>query len=71
MHHVHKEANKKAYENTDPNSSEVYCLANQFRGENTVGGGGKPVKNDAGVMSTSIDPKQRAWLGVLPMASQC
>ena len=47
-HHACQEANKKAYENIDPKSSEVYRLANQFRGENTVVGGGKSVKNDAG-----------------------
>ena len=29
------------------------------------------MKNDAGEMSVSKDPKQRAWLGALPMASQC
>ena len=71
MHLAHQEANKKAYENIDPKSSEVYRLANQFRGENTVGGGGKPVNNDAGEMSVSNDPKQRAWLGALTTASQC
>ena len=71
MHLAHQEANKKAYENIDPKSSEVFRLANQLRGENTVGGGGKPVKNYAGEMSVSKDPKQRAWLGALPTASQC
>ena len=30
MHLAYQEANKKAYENIDPESSEVYCLANQF-----------------------------------------
>ena len=39
LHHACQEANKKAYENIDPKSSEVYHLANQFRGENTVVGG--------------------------------
>ena len=39
--------------NIEPKSSEVYRLANQFRGENTVVGGGKSVKNDAGEMSAS------------------
>ena len=48
MHHAHQEANKKAYENINPRSSEVYRLANQFRGENTDVDGGKLVKNDAG-----------------------
>ena len=43
-------------------SSEVYRLANQFRGENTIVGGGKSVKNDAGEMSMSKDSKQKAWL---------
>ena len=42
-------------------ASEVYCLANQFRRENAVGGD-KPVKNDAGEMSMSEDSKQKAWL---------
>ena len=40
LHHACQETNKKAYKNIDPKSSEVYRLANQFRGENTVGGGG-------------------------------
>ena len=66
LHHACQEANKKAYENIDPKSSEVYRLANQFRGENTVVGGGKSV-NDAGVMSMSKDSKKKA----LPKASQC
>ena len=34
-HHACQEADKKVYENIDPKSSEVYRLANQFRGENT------------------------------------
>ena len=45
---------KKAYENIDPKSSEVYHLANQFREENTVGGGGELVKNDAGEMKRTL-----------------
>ena len=40
----------------------VYCLANQFRRENTDAVGDKPVKNDAGEMSMSEDSKQKAWL---------
>ena len=60
MHHNHQEANEKAYENSDPKSSEVYRLANQFRGENTVVVGGRLVKNDAGEMSLSKDSKQKA-----------
>ena len=58
MNHNHQEAN----ENTDPKSSEIYRLANQFRGENTVVVGGRLVKNDAGEMSISKDSKQKAWL---------
>ena len=53
---------KKAYQNIDSKSSEVYRCANQFRGENTVGGGGKLVKNDGGEMSMSKNSKQKAWL---------
>ena len=30
VHHARQEADKKVYENIDPKSSEVYCLANQF-----------------------------------------
>ena len=45
-----------------PKSSEVYRLANQFRRENTDVVGDKSVKNDAGEMSMSEDPKQKAWL---------
>ena len=62
MHHARQEADKKVYENIDPKSSEVYCLANQFRRENTDVVGDKPVKNDAGEMSMSKDSKQKAWL---------
>ena len=57
LHHACQEANKKAYENIDPKSSEVYRLANQFRGDNTVVGGGRSVKNDAKEMSMSKDSK--------------
>ena len=56
-HATLREANKKAYENIDPKSSEVYRLAYQFRGENTDVDGGKLVKNDAGEMSVSKDSK--------------
>ena len=62
MHHARQEADKKAFENIDPESSEVYCLANQFRRENTDVVDDKPVKNDAGEMSVSEDSKQKAWL---------
>ena len=62
MHHAHQEANKKAYEDIDRKSSEVYHLANQFRGENTDVVGGKSVKNDAGEIIMSEDSKQKAWL---------
>ena len=50
VHHACQEADKKVYENIDPKSSEVCCLANQFRRENTDVVGDKPVKNDAGEM---------------------
>ena len=60
VHHAGQEANKKVYENIDPKFSEVYCLANQFRRENTDVVGDKPVKNDAGEMSMSEDSKQKA-----------
>ena len=33
VHHACQEADK-VYENIDPKSSEIYCLANQFRREN-------------------------------------
>ena len=62
MHHARQEADKKVFENIDPKSSEVYRLANQFRRENDVFGGDKPVNNDAGEMSMSEDSKQKAWL---------
>ena len=62
VHHAHQEADKKVYENIEPKSSEVCCLANQFRRENTDVVGDKPVKNDAGEMSMSKDSKQKAWL---------
>ena len=62
VHQARQEADKKVYENTDPKSSNVYCLANQFRRENTDVVGDKPVKNDAGEISMSEDSKQKAWL---------
>ena len=62
VHHGRQVANKKVYKNIDPKSSEIYCLANQFRRENTDVVGDKPVKNDAGEMSMSEDSKQNAWL---------
>ena len=61
MHHARQQANKKAYEKIDK-TSEVYLLANQFRGKNTDVVGGKAVKNDAWEMSLSKDLKQKAWL---------
>ena len=48
--------------NNDPNSLELYRLANQFRKENADVVGDKPVKNDAGEMSMRDDSKQKAWL---------
>ena len=34
VHHARQEADKEVYKNSDPKSSELYCLANQFRKEN-------------------------------------
>ena len=62
VHHACQEADKKVYENIDPKSSEVYCLANQFRRENCDVASDKPMKNDAGELSMSEDSKQKAWL---------
>ena len=62
MHHARQEADKKVLENIDPKSSEVFCLANQFRRENADVVGDKPVKNDAGEMSMSEDQKRKGWL---------
>ena len=62
---------KKVYENTDPKSSEVYCLANQFRRQYADVVGDKPVKNVAGDMSMSEDSKQKSLFRILPKASQC
>ena len=67
VHHARQEGNK-VFEIIDPKSSEVYCLANQFRREN-ADVGDKPVKNDAGEVSVSEDSKQK--LRALPKASQC
>ena len=62
VHHARQEADKEVYKNIDPKSSELYCLANQFRKENADIVGYKPVKKDAGEMSMSDDSKQKAWL---------
>ena len=62
VHHARQEADKEVYKNIDPKSSELYCLANQFKKENADVVGDKPVKNDAGKMSMSDDSKQKAWL---------
>ena len=59
MHHARQEADKKVYENIDPESSEVYRLANQFRRENIDVVGDNLL---AGEMSMSEDSKQKAWL---------
>ena len=61
MHHAHQEADKEVYKNIDAKSSDVYCLANQFRRDNADVVGDKPVKNDAGEMSMSEDSKRKAW----------
>ena len=57
VHHAHQKANKKVYQNTDPKSSEINHLTNQFRRENADVVGDKLVKNDAGEMSMSEDSK--------------
>ena len=62
VYHACQEADKTAFENIDPKSSEVYRLANQFRRENPDVVGDELVKNDAGEMSMSEDAKQKAWL---------
>ena len=64
VYHARQGADKEVYKNIDPNSSELYRLANQFRKENADADvvGDKPVKNDAGEMSMSDDSKQKAWL---------
>ena len=62
VHYAHQAADKKVYQNIDPKSSQVNCLANQFRRENADVVGDKPVKNDAGEMSMSEDSKYKAWL---------
>ena len=62
VHHACLEADKEVYKNIDPKSSELYCLANQFRKENADVEGHKLVKNDAREMSISDDSKQKAWL---------
>ena len=67
VHHARQEADKEVYKNIDPKSSEVCCLANQFRKENADVVGEKPVRNDAGEMSMSNEGLVRA----LPKASQC
>ena len=60
VHHARQEADKKVYKNIDPESSEVYRLANQFSRENADVVGDKSSKNDAGEMSMSKDSKQKA-----------
>ena len=49
------------YDGIDQKSSDIFCLANQTRKENLDVVGDKPVKNDAGEMSMSQEPKQNAW----------
>ena len=51
--------------------SEVYRLANQFREENTVVGGGKSVKNDGGMSMNEQRLKAEGLVRALPSASQC
>ena len=46
VHHARQEADKKVYGNIDLNSSEVYCLADQFRRENADVVGDEPVMNE-------------------------
>ena len=55
VHHARQKADKEIYKKTDPKSSEIYRLANQFRREHPDVVGDKPVKNDAGEMSVSKD----------------
>ena len=45
----------------DHKSSDIFRLTNQMRKENVDVVGDKPVKNDAGEMSMSMERKQNAW----------
>ena len=79
MHHACQEADKRAYKNINPKSSEVYCIANQFRRENPDVVGYKPVNNDAGEMSVreksrechNHKPQPRLKGGLGPSQTQC
>ena len=62
MYHAGKDADKADYENIDPKSSEIFCLANLIRRETVEVLGDKPVINDAGEMSLSEEAKQKTWL---------
>ena len=61
VHHARHEADMVVYDVIDHKSSDIFCLANQMRKENVDVVGDKPVKNDAGEMSTSEDAKQNVW----------
>ena len=50
VHHASNDADKAVYENIDPKSSEIFCLANQMRRENVEVVDDKPCRNDAGEM---------------------
>ena len=62
VHHARHEADKVVYDGTDHKSSDIFRLANQMRKENVDVVGDKPVKNDAGEMSTSEEAKQNEGL---------
>ena len=62
VYHARHEAEKSVFADIDPRSADVYRLANQMRRENADVVGDKPVRNDAGDMSTTEEAKQQAWL---------
>lgn len=62
VHHARQEADKQIYKKADPNSTEVYRLANQMRKENMDVVGDKPVRNDLGELSLSQETLEKAWL---------
>ena len=42
VHHARQEADKEVYKNINSKSSDIYCLANQFRRDNADVVGNKP-----------------------------
>ena len=61
VYHAKSAAERAAFADIDLNSTEVFRLSNQMRGENQDIVRDKPIRNDAGEMCLDEESKRMAW----------